>query len=69
MGTGESAAQVAKTLNKKEVPYDVASRTLDRATGFSTVVGGTPVNFDDALAGLDKYDIVFVATIGRFRQV
>ena len=45
MGTGESAAQIAKTLNKK-VPYDVASRTLDRATGFSTVVGGTPVDFD-----------------------
>ncbi|RMW36317.1 MAG: glutamyl-tRNA reductase [Nitrosopumilus sp.] len=66
MGTGESAAQVAKTLNKKEVPYDVASRTLDRATGFSTVVGGTPVNFDDALAGLDKYDIVFVATTADY---
>ena len=66
MGTGESAAQVAKTLNKKEIPYDVASRTLERATGFSTVVGGTPVNFEDALAGLDKYDIVFVATTADY---
>ncbi len=66
MGTGETAAMVAKTLNQKEIPYDVASRTLDRATGFSTVVGGTPVNFEDALAGFDKYDIVFVATTADY---
>ena len=65
-GTGEPAAMIAKTLNKKEVPYDVVSRTLDRATGFSQVVGGTPVEFDAALSGLDKYDIVFVATTSDY---
>ena len=66
LGTGETGAAVAKTLNQKEISYDVASRTLDRATGFSTVVGGKPVNFEDALAGLDKYDIVFVATTADY---
>jgi glutamyl-tRNA reductase len=38
LGTGEPAAMIAKTLNKKEISYDVASRTLDRATGFSQVL-------------------------------
>lgn len=66
LGTGKTAAMVAKTLNQKSIPYDVASRTLDRATGFSTVVGGKPVNFEDALGGLDKYDIVFVATTADY---
>jgi len=66
LGTGEPAAMIAKTLKKKEVPYDVASRTLDRATGFSQVVGGNAVEFDAALAGLDKYDIVFVATTSDY---
>ena len=66
LGTGETAAMIAKTLNQKGIPYNVASRTMERATGFSTVVGGTPVNFDEALAGLDKYDIVFVATTADY---
>ena len=66
LGTGETAAMIAKTLNQKGIPYNVASRTLERATGFSAVVGGTPVNFDEALAGLDKYDIVFVATTADY---
>jgi glutamyl-tRNA reductase len=66
LGTGEPAAMIAKTLNKKEISYDVASRTLDRATGFSQVVGGTPVEFETALSGLDKYDIVFVATTADY---
>ena len=47
MGTGESAAMVAKTLNSKGVPYDVTSRTLERATGFTTLLGGNPVEFSD----------------------
>jgi glutamyl-tRNA reductase len=53
---------VAKTLKKKDVNFDVTSRTIDRATGFTVLVGGTPVDFDDVLAGFDKYDIIFVAT-------
>tara|TARA_B110001469_G_scaffold51222_1_gene49765 strand:- start:1 stop:567 length:567 start_codon:yes stop_codon:yes gene_type:complete len=66
IGTGNSAALVAKCLNKKEFSYDVTSRTLERATGFSTIVGGNPINFDDALSTFDKYDIIFVATTSDY---
>ena len=66
VGTGESAAMLAKTLNKKDIKFDVTSRTLDRATGFTTLLGGTPVDFDDVLSGFDKYDIIFVATTSDY---
>ena len=66
IGTGNSAALVAKTLNKKEVSYDVTSRTLQRATGFSTIVGGNPIDFNDVLTTFDKYDIIFVATTSDY---
>ena len=66
IGTGEPAAMLAKTLGKKGVPFDVTSRSIDRATGFSTLLGGTPVDFSDVLAGFDKYDIIFVATTADY---
>ncbi len=66
IGTGEPAAMVAKTLNKKAAAFDVTSRTLERATGFSAILGGTPVDFDDVLSGFDKYDIIFVATTSDY---
>ena len=66
IGTGNSAALVAKSLNKKEISYDVSSRTIERATGFSTIVGGTPISFDDVLSTFDKYDIIFVATTSDY---
>ena len=66
IGTGNSAALLAKTLNKKEIVYDVTSRTLQRATGFSTIVGGNPIDFDDVLSTFDKYDIIFVATTSDY---
>ncbi|NND87209.1 MAG: glutamyl-tRNA reductase [Nitrosopumilus sp.] len=66
IGTGDSAARVAKTLNKKGIKFDVTSRTIDRATGFSVILGGMPVDFNDVLAGFDKYDIVFVATTADY---
>jgi glutamyl-tRNA reductase len=62
IGTGEPAAMLAKTLKKRDIDFDVSSRSLERATGFTTILGGTPVDFNDVLAGFDKYDIVFVAT-------
>ena len=34
IGTGESAARVAKALNRKEYPFDVTSMTLDRSKRF-----------------------------------
>ena len=66
MGTGTPAAMIAKTLNSMQIKYDVVSRTMDRAAGFTSMVGGTPVEFADVLAGFNKYDIVFVATTSDY---
>lgn len=62
IGTGESAAMVAKTLNKKGYSFDVTSKTIERSTGFSKILGGKLISFEDVLTGFDKYDIIFVAT-------
>ena len=66
IGTGEPAAMLAKTLKQKDVNFDVSSRSLERATGFTTILGGTAVDFNDVLAGFDKYDIIFVATTSDY---
>jgi glutamyl-tRNA reductase len=66
IGTGEAAARVAKTLNKKGHPFDVTSMTLDRSTGFSKLLGGTPIEFKEIFPGFDKFDIVFVATTSDY---
>ncbi|MCH7758155.1 MAG: glutamyl-tRNA reductase, partial [Thaumarchaeota archaeon] len=39
IGTGEAAARVAKTLNRKGYSFDVTSMTMERATGFSKLMG------------------------------
>ena len=66
IGTGESAAMLAKTLKIKGIDFDVTSRSLERATGFTTILGGNPVHFNDVLAGFDKYDIIFVGTTSDY---
>jgi glutamyl-tRNA reductase len=66
IGTGEAAARVAKALNRKGYAFDVTSMTLDRATGFSKTLGGTPIKFEDVFPGFDKFDIVFVATTADY---
>ena len=66
IGTGEPAAMVAKTLNKKGLTFDVTSRTIERSTGFSQILSGKPVTFEEVLAGFDKYDIIFVATTSDY---
>lgn len=66
IGTGEPAAMLAKTLSKRGIVFDVTSRSLERATGFSAILGGNPVDFNDVLAGFDKYDIIFVATTSDY---
>ncbi len=66
IGTGETAAMVAKSLNKRGYPFDVCSMTIERATGFSKILGGKPVKFEDVLAGFDKFDIIFVATTADY---
>ena len=35
IGTGETAAMVAKALNKKRYAFDISSMTIERSTGFS----------------------------------
>ncbi|MFM8658605.1 MAG: glutamyl-tRNA reductase [Candidatus Nitrosotenuis sp.] len=61
MGTGEIAAMVAKALNKKAYPFEVCSQTIERATGFSKLLGGKPRTYRDTLKDFGKFDIVFVA--------
>ena len=62
IGTGETAGMVAKTLNKNNYAFEVTSMTIERATGFSKILGGKPIEFNDAMLGFDKFDIIFVAT-------
>ena len=66
IGTSEHAAMIAKSLNKRNISFDVASRTLERATGFTSLLGGNPVEFDVVLTGFDKYDIILVATTSDY---
>ena len=66
IGTGETAAMVAKSLNKKAYPFEVTSMTIERATGFSKILGGTPIKFEDALLEFDKFNIIFVATTADY---
>tara|TARA_B100001971_G_scaffold72241_1_gene66533 strand:+ start:415 stop:1512 length:1098 start_codon:yes stop_codon:yes gene_type:complete len=62
MGTGETAGMVAESLNKNNFAFDVTSMTIERATGFSKILGGKPIEFEGVLSGLDKFDIIIVAT-------
>ena len=66
IGTGESAAMVAKSLNEKKYPFEITSKTIERSTGFSKTLGGKPMKFEDVLLGFDKFDIIFVATTADY---
>ena len=66
IGSGEGATLVAKSLRKRQVNFDVASRTFERAKSFSSTVGGTPVKFEDALHNFDNTDIIFVSTTAPY---
>lgn len=66
IGTGETAAMAAKSLNKKKYPFDISSMTIERSTGFSKILGGKPIKFEDVLSGFDKFDIIFVATTADY---
>ncbi|MGI0089782.1 MAG: glutamyl-tRNA reductase [Nitrosopumilaceae archaeon] len=66
IGTGETAAMVAKSLNKKRYAFDISSMTIERSTGFSKILGGKPITFQDVLSGFDKFDIIFVATTADY---
>ncbi|MGI0040900.1 MAG: glutamyl-tRNA reductase, partial [Nitrosopumilaceae archaeon] len=66
IGTGETAAMVAKSLNKKKYAFEISSKTIERSTGFSKILGGKPIKFEDVLSGFDKFDIIFVATTADY---
>ena len=66
IGTGETAAMVAKSLNKRKYTFDITSKTIERATGFSKILGGKPIKFEDVLSGFDKFDIILVATTADY---
>lgn len=66
IGTGRPAAMIAKTLNRKNISFEVTSRTIERATFFSQILGGKPVAFEDVLQGFDRYDIILVATTSDY---
>ena len=66
IGTGPPAAMIAKTLNKQEIAFEVTSRTIERATDFSKLLGGKPIDFDDVLGKFDKFDIILVATTSDY---
>ena len=66
IGTGEGAMLVAKSLKKRQVNFEVASRTYERAMSFSSTVGGTPIEFEQALHNFDKTDIIFVSTTAPY---
>ena len=66
IGTGEIAGMVAKTMNKKGYAFDVTSQLIERATDFSKILGGSPVDFLDVLAGFDKYSIIIVAATADY---
>jgi glutamyl-tRNA reductase len=66
IGTGEGATLVAKSLKKRQVNFDVASRTYERAKSFCSTVSGIPVKFEDAVFDFDKTDIIFVSTTAPY---
>jgi len=66
IGTGETAAMIAKSLNKKGHAFELTSMSIQRANGFSKLLGGTPVEYEEVLKGFDKYHIVFVATTADY---
>ncbi len=66
IGTGESATLVAKSLNKREYPFFVSSRTLERSKAFAETVGGNPIKFEEVISKFDKYDVIFVATTAPY---
>ena len=74
IGTGETAGMVTKALNKNNYAFNVTSKTIERATGFSKMLGGKPIEFKDVILGFDKFDIIFVATTAdtfliRFKKI
>ena len=66
IGTGEAASLVAKSLKKREIDFEVTSRTFERSKSFAETVGGRPVKFEEAISNFKKIDVLFVATVAPY---
>jgi len=66
IGTGETAGMVAKVMNKKQYAFDVTTQLIERATNFSKILGGNPVEFLEVLDGFKKYSIIIVAVTADY---
>ena len=66
IGTGETAARVAKSLNRKKIAFSVTSMQLERAQGFTKTLKGEAVEFKDVIENFAKFDIIFVATTADY---
>lgn len=69
IGTGEVSTLVAKSLQRRGYNFSVTSRTLERSKAFCETMGGTPVKFEEVLAGFENYDVLFVATTAPYYLV
>lgn len=66
IGTGEVSTLVAKSLKRRGYGFAVTSRTLNRSKAFCETMGGSPVRFEDVLAGFGNFDVLFVATAAPY---
>lgn len=66
IGTGEVSTLVAKSLARRGYGFCVTSRTISRAKAFCEALGGSPVRFEEVLAGFGNYDVIFVATTAPY---
>lgn len=66
IGTGEVSTLVAKSLKRRGYDFAVTSRTLNRSKAFCETMGGTPIKFEEILAGFENYDVLFVATTAPY---
>jgi len=66
IGTGDISTLVTKSLIRRDYPFFVTSRTLERSKAFCERMGGVPVKFEEVLSGFHNYDVLFVATTAPY---
>jgi glutamyl-tRNA reductase len=66
IGSGQGASLIAKSLNKRDVKFVIASRTIERAKSFAETVAGDPILFEEALARLHEFDLIFISTTAPY---
>lgn len=67
IGAGEVGLLVAKALlTRKQKTIFVTSRSFERAKALTDVVGGEPLNFQDALKKIGQVDLIVLATTAPY---